>query len=308
MDGTDTVDGLAWWAGPGQDMGAAFARVHGHPSRTLAVRALATGMLDLFARDLQLAEVLKDAGRYVAAMLAFLLHETGELTLPRLKEACAKSGLLSPGRARAVLQFLEHVGYVQQLPRAGRRTAYALTPAFRTAWALQLRAALEAAAAVEPGVAALLARPGAVEAFGRVHAGVLLDATVGWGEPPPFLRVFQHPYAGTQILWTLIAAGDDPADFALARYGRISISALSKRFDVSRVHIKRIFQDAEQHGLGGLAPDGAIWFSDAGRDQMRMLFTAQLAHILAAAGQAALAAGGGPDDQICTVGLSGVAD
>lgn len=300
MDASETAGGLAWWAGPGQDPGAAFGRVRGHPAQAQAVRALAAKMLDLFAADPRLAEVLKDAGRYVAVMLAFLLHETGELTLPRLKEACASSGLLSPGRARALLQYLEHVGYIARAGRSGPCLRFVPTPAFHAAWTRQLLAALEAALPLEPQVAQILRRPDAVAAFGRAHAGALLELTRGWAEPPAFLRVFQHSYAGTQILWWLLVTGDDPDDFAPARIGPISLSALSRRFDVSRIHVKRIFQDAERHGLGGLQSDGVVWFTGTARDQIRRLFTAQLAQILAAAGRA-MRESGAPGGQKCAV-------
>jgi DNA-binding IscR family transcriptional regulator len=285
VDGTDTRDIVAANAAAGQDLASLFAWVKAHPARTAAVRALAARMMDLFADDPRLADVLKDAGRYVAAMLAFLLDETGGLTLPRLRAACASSGLLSPGRARAVFRRLEQVGYVER--REGAGGAYALTPAFRAAWRRQLRAALEAALPIEPSLARLLDDPAALDAFGRAHAAGLLEAMRGGGEPPLFLQVFQHSHAGSQILWALILAAGEADDFAPERVGPISISALARRFGVSRIHVTRIFRNAERHGLGGLEPDGMIWFAQEAREQMRMLFTFQLAHILAAAGQAA---------------------
>lgn len=307
VDGTETVDGLEWWSGPGQDAMAAFGRVSGHRALNIAVRRLAANMLDLFAGDPRLAHVLKDAGCYMAAMLAFLLDETGELTLTRLKAACASSGLLSVGRARALFQSLEHVAYVA--PR-GSGGAYALTADFRAAWTLQLRAALDAALPLEPGLARLMADPHAVRAFGRVHAAGLLESTRSWGEPPLFLKVFQHPHAGAQILWVLILSGDAGDDFAPARSGPISISALSRRFDVSRMHVKRIFQEAERHGLARLDGDGAVRFEPAARRQMRGQFVSQMAHILAAAGRAAQDHGLAALDgrQKCAVGVAQAAE
>ncbi|HET6970814.1 MAG TPA: hypothetical protein VFH92_06805, partial [Phenylobacterium sp.] len=102
---------------------------------------------------------------------------------------------------------------------------------------------------------------------------------------------------------------DAADDFAPARVGPISISALAKRFEVSRIHVKRIFQDAERHGLGGLEAGGMVWFSPEARAQLRMLFTAQLAHILTAAGVAAREVGMvAADDQKCAVGVTAVGD
>jgi hypothetical protein len=131
-----------------------------HPRFPDASRALAAGMLALSASDHALGEIFKDAGRYVVAMCAFYLYADEGLTLPRLKAICSRSGLLSPGRARNLLQFLEHLRYVEPgaRGRGGKATVYQPTPAFLAAWEQQLRVALEAARLVEPAVAGLLAR------------------------------------------------------------------------------------------------------------------------------------------------------
>src|SRR4051812_46615382 len=101
--------GLAWWEAADLDPMAALAVLMAHPALGRAVKVLARNMLNVAARDRVLDSLFKDAGRYVAAMWALYLHDTGGLTLARLKEVCARSGLLSPGRARALLLFLEHL-------------------------------------------------------------------------------------------------------------------------------------------------------------------------------------------------------
>jgi hypothetical protein len=67
--------------------------------------------------DRLLDGVLKDAGRNVAAKCLAYLHVTGGLTLPRLKALCASTGLVSSGRARMLLIYLQHLGYARPAQR-----------------------------------------------------------------------------------------------------------------------------------------------------------------------------------------------
>src|SRR5579859_815386 len=101
------------------DPGEHALRIAAHPRFPHAARALATHMLAASDADAALAAVFRDAGRYATAMWTVSLHATGAMTLPHLKEACAASGLASSGRARLLLQVLEHIGYVEPMPPAG---------------------------------------------------------------------------------------------------------------------------------------------------------------------------------------------
>jgi hypothetical protein len=284
--------GLMGWEQASHHLEPALVRILAEPAMIDAVRALASNMLDLAARDRALDAVFKDAGRYVATMWAFSLHENGGLTLPRLKDVCLRSGLLSPGRARALLQFLEHLRYVERraAPRGG--VIYEPTEAFLGAWDAQLRAALEAGRVLEPEVALILDRsdPAALRTFGRLHAESLLGTVSDGQEPPSFLRVFLHPHAGAQIFWTLFVAADG-TDFPPHRAGPISVSGLSRRFGVSRIHIKRIFEEAAREGLAYLDRDGVVRFEEAARQHIQFLYGMQLIEILSAAARAVRAHG-----------------
>ena len=104
MDAAVPVDdaaALAEWDAPIRDVVAYTGKVAGHPGFAQAVRTLGGNMLSIAASDRALDGVFKDAGRYVVAMFAVYLDVTGGVTLPALKEICARSGYLSPGRARA---------------------------------------------------------------------------------------------------------------------------------------------------------------------------------------------------------------
>ena len=288
MDQDGELQGLQWWAGPGQDVGPGLARVASHPALPAAVRTLARGMLELAAQDQALDSVFKDGGRYIGATAAFHLNETAGLTLQALKATCLRSGLLSPGRARALLQVLEHLGCAERTSAASRAARYRLTAGFLAAWEAQLRAALTAARELEPELDLLLERADGtvVKAFGRHHAEALLSNPTGDVRAPGFLRVFVHAHAGNQIVWALLS-GDDTAGFPPERTGPLSISALSRRFGVSRVHISRMFQRAVNEGLARREDDGGLHFEPQTREEIQLAYCWQLAQILAAAARAA---------------------
>ncbi len=278
--------GLAWWAGPGQDFMAGLGEVAERPAFPDAARLLCANMLALAVTNSGLRAVFKDAGRYVAAMWAFHLDETEGLTLARLKEVCGRSALLSPGRARALLQFLQHLGYAERLPGPPRAAAWRLTDAFRRDWALQLRASLEAGRVLEPEMGLILDAKdeAALWTYGRLHAEGLFQAATDAPLPPP-LAAFMHAHAGNQILWTLLASGEGGA-FPPALAGPISVSALARRFSVSRIHVHRIFERTAREDVAHLQRDGQVRFNDAAREVLRWIYAVQLAQILTAAGRA----------------------
>src|SRR5262249_19951968 len=143
---------LMGWSHEGCVSQALTERLLGLPVFDAAAQALAQHMLDIAAADPRVDGVFKDAGRYVAALLSIHLDMHGGLTLPRLKTFCEQSGFVSPSRARALLLYLRFLRFVEPAAANTERGAqrYAPTASFRTAWQVQCRAALEAAAVVEP--------------------------------------------------------------------------------------------------------------------------------------------------------------
>lgn len=287
---TPQADELASWKGAEADLLGATLRVAEHPGFPVASRALASGMLQLAAADRVLDAIFKDAGRYFAAMWGFALHEDGGLTLPRLKTVCERSGLLSPGRARALLQFLQHCAYIQRRSSPHGPDVYVPSPAYLSAWDRHFEASLTAVRFIAPGIAALLganARAEAMrQAYGRIHAAGMLAAMAS--EPPAFsiVRVFLHPYAGNHIVWTLMASGLDP-QFPPARAGPVSMAGLARGCGAARSQVARIFREADEEGLATLDTDGVVLFSEDARGQLRFFYAVQLVQILAAAARAA---------------------
>ena len=286
MDADHDIAALLAWDTGGPLPQDSLQRVFAHPRLAEASRALARNMLEAGAADHRLDGIMKDAGRYLASAWAAYLHGAGELTLPRLKEAGVASGFLSSGRSRDLLNYLLHLGFIEltEQARAGTPARYALTPAFVTAWRSHLRAALGAARVIEPAVGPLLEgldAPGTFAAFARVQGAGLLELSNQAAQTHPYVRIFMHRHAGTQVVWALLVDGEDgfPSGEAIP----VAVAGLARRFGVSRTHIKRMFDEAEQAGLISRTPEGAVRFEPAGREYIRWTYAAQLLALLIAA-------------------------
>ncbi len=267
-------------------------RIAAHPRFPRAARELATSMLAGGDADPALAAVFKDAGRYVTAMWTVYLYASGGMTLPQLKESCVASGFTSPGRARLLLQFLQHIGYVEPVATPGRSdrraTRYAPTPAFLAAWRAHLRAALAAASLIEPAIKVLVVRldqPVVFEDFLRIQAGRLLTLARAPVETPAFRQILMHRYAGLQIVSMLVEA-DDGRSFPPKRPIPISLKHTAARFGVSYMHVRRLLNDAARAGLVRYDATGTVTLCEGTRETIRFFYATQLAELVASAGQA----------------------
>lgn len=280
------IDCLLSWDGYGDDPGVAYDRLRAHPRYSLAVQTFAHSMLAQAEADPALDGILKDAGRNVAAKCLAYLHVTGGLTLPRLKELCASVGLVSPGRARALLLYLRYVGYVQLLPlrHKGAPAQYLPTDRFLKTWRNHMRAMLAAAAAIE-GAAGLVLHDldvvGVFETFVRCISEGYLEGLHNIDPNSPFFRVFMHRYAGTQLVHLLVTATPDA--FPPQEPFASSISAAARRFGVSRTHIRRLLVAAEKEGLLRLEQDGTVRLEPSGRDAIDHIYATQILVFLIAA-------------------------
>jgi AraC-like DNA-binding protein len=180
------------------------------------------------------------------------LHASGGLTLPRLKQVCAATGILSPGRARAVLLYLRFLRYVEPAEPEGRVARYAPTAALWDSWRQMMIMTIEAAQLLEPGVMLMANRagdPATLLALSRVIGQTAMGLARLGEKENPFWRVFLNRYAGMQILHRLMLAARQgelyPPDGALP----FSVTDLAQEFRVSRPHVTRMFQAAEREGL-----------------------------------------------------------
>ena len=278
---------LMQWRVGGTNPDETYRLLIGHPRFGEAVRVLAQNMRTVAAGDPALDGVFKDAGRYIAAMLVIHLHVSGGLTLPRLKQLCATSGFLSEGRARAMLQYLRYLGFVELVTPGGTRgipARYAPTPTLMVAWLRHLAAALDAARIIDPAVGLVLEqldRPDVADLLVKVNCETLLASAHLAYQEALFLNVFMHRYAGTQIVWILILADEEV--FPPRKPVPLSMAANAKQFRVSRIHIKRLLSDAERAGLLRYETGGDIILEESARTAIRYIYAHQLICLLSSA-------------------------
>jgi len=235
-----------------------------HPRFTEAARALNRVKVEA-AADPVMAVLSRDAGHYVAASLAFSLHrDSSGITLPRLKVACAETRFMSPGRARAMLGYLRHVGFLSQVsPRQGQAAAlYVPTPRFIEAWCGRMRRGLEAIAPLEPAVQVLLDQmddPAVAIAFAQRRGDSLrAGLAAATGHDLPFVRIFNHRLGGGRALALLLSRDAGEGAFATAPVPW-ALEDVAQRCGISRVQAKRLFDDARAEGLVAIEGGRLTW-------------------------------------------------
>jgi hypothetical protein len=258
-----------------------------------AARTLNANMLHAYSSDRGVQGIFKDAGRYVAAMLAIYLHVSGGLTLPRLKALCASFGMLSPGRARALLLYLRYLRYVEPIPTPpGQPARYVPTASFITAWRRHMVAALEAAAVAEPALEPFMNRlcaPDALDIVTRIQSEGLQAAAEAHAAMTliTLYDVFIHRHAGSQVMWRLIS-GSEGQDFPPLRTPSVPAAEMARLFSVSRIHVRRMMDDAERTGFLSREADGSLLFSAQARKELETHFAVQLSSLVRAAAKTVL--------------------
>jgi len=282
---TRTSLAARWASVSGASPEERLAALLAEPRAEEAMRRLSQNMLTLAAGDRAIDGIVKDVGRFFAAGMAMTLHATGGLTLPRLKQFCTESGLISPGRARALLLYLRFLRYVEPVPGAKRGGIYVPTVSMRNAWGAITRAGLDAVQVIEPEIAPITERltdPAALLAFCRIQSenGRALSTR---GMDNGFWRVFLNRHAGTQILHALMLSGDDGAHYPPRGEMAFSLSKLARDFHVSRPHVARMLRAGEKEALLMLCGNSRLSFTDEGRAHLIQLLAARLGSDLEAA-------------------------
>ncbi|MBS0279142.1 MAG: hypothetical protein JSR81_16080 [Proteobacteria bacterium] len=264
---TDAWIRLASWDADERIPPAMYERLQGHPNYPATIQGFAARVLDISRIDVSFDGICKDVSRYGAAQWVVYLHLTGGLNLPRLKQMCVSSRLLSPGRARALLLYLRYIDFVEPLGRRehGEAAQYRPTAALFAAWIALARAALEAMALVEPATNAAIAKLGErdfLHALLRHMGEGFLQASMALPQDTSFFRVFLHRNAGLQFLyWMIVMARDHGDGFPPRKPIALNISAVAQDLNVSRTHVRRMLRAAEEEGLLLRGEDSRVQFT-----------------------------------------------
>jgi hypothetical protein len=234
-------------------------RVAASPRFREALRNSVDSALRLYNSDPVLHRNAKDIGCFVLGLLALYCDATGGLTHTRLRSLTGGAGIMSMGRASAILWQLRRIGYIEaEVSGKGRAYRYVPTEEMYAAFRARFRVEYESMALIEPGLASALAcfdepqfSRALMEQLGR-HG---IDA-VG----TPFsnalkLNAYSEKNAGMLILFALLQAGTGDT-FPPVGPVEFSLPALATRFEVSRSHVRRLLKELESMGYYRPLADG----------------------------------------------------
>jgi hypothetical protein len=262
---------------------ARIAEVRAHPSFPQAMRAAAAGLCSHYQGGPLLNWLMDDRARLLFGYLALHCHFARDpadpasgLTPTRMKQLCVEFDLCSPGRAGAMLSLMRFSGYLAPDPDNTDRRSRRLvaTPQLLALLRSRWRANFSGATMLFDDGEALVARlddDAFVRAllramFDRFSAGFRLLAHT------PGLGVFSERAAGMLIMSTLVAAGEGDDTVPPSQPIALSISELSRRFGVSRVHVARMLRDAADDGLILRGGGEAITLAPALAEALKLFF------------------------------------
>lgn len=246
---------------------SAIAEMRAQPGFHDAMWRSIRGALRLNDDDPALHDLIADSSSMFLGLVALHLDATGGLTHRRLREVAGIEGALSAGRVSALLMRMQMIGYIRAARdhAPGTPKPYRPTPRMIAAFRARYRLDLEAIEAMAPDMADLLSRYDDPESF-RTFTGILGACTLRAVRAPRPGKHVLEPVgvnrAGGQVLISLLdAAAEAAGRFPAAGPAPVSISALARRFRVSRTQILRILRQAEAAGLfirGGKEGEGVV--------------------------------------------------
>ncbi len=245
--------------------------VRAHPAFAQAARAQMLDFVALYQGNRLLNTIVNDRGRIVVAYFCLYLHFFGlpgdpepGLTVSRLKKICSDLGVCSPGRAETMLILMRMFGHLAAAPAGDRRKRLLipterLIESVRMRWALQFKNMLPVFPELRGPIAALPDEDFMRAMIRRLGDRFLQGLRVI--DHAPGLELFTDRNAGIMVLFSLMLAGEHDDGFPPQQPVRLSISGVSRKFGVSRVHVRKLLRDAAEQGYlarAGAADDDVL--------------------------------------------------
>jgi hypothetical protein len=237
----------------------AIAALRAHPHFPAAMRASAAGIVALYQGGRLLNWLMDDRGRLLFGYLALYLHfarhpddPASGLTPTRMKQFCTEFGICSAGRATAMLSLMRFAGYLAPAAASDRRlhvmvATERLIGLLVERWRIHFMAMAplspEAKAALTSLDDRAFQRGLTIAMFERFRAGFRFMTHA------PELGLFGERNAGMLMLASLMTAGDADDTVPPNRPVPVSVSALARRFTVSRPHVLKLLNDATGEGF-----------------------------------------------------------
>ena len=266
-----------------------IARFQAHPNFAAIIRDMSQTFIELFEGNRIVNLLSNDRGRvHVGHAILYLHHmrdpadpSTG-LTPSRLKAFCSDNGMCSAGRAATILTLMKMSGYVEAGSSVNDRRYRILVPTqkllhiFRGRW----RASFSAVEKLAPETSTIALAAAESEDFAAVNIRILSNYfidNVRIMNHAPALAPFTEANAGLLVMMSLFVEhynGERKGDGAIVR---TPISALARRFGVSRAHVKQVLRNAQNAGLLRVEGGGGTFIPDATADAIRDMFAYMLA-------------------------------
>jgi hypothetical protein len=237
----------------------AIAALQAHPRFPEAAWLTAVGSVRLYRGNRLLNLMINDRGRFMISLFAVHLHRLARpndpnsgLTVSRMAAMCSEQRLCSQGRANAMLMLMRAFGYLASAPAHADRRVRRLVPT-ETLMSLhreRIRILLDGCAIVMPDHASTFSVQ-SHPSFTPVYLSHLCQLYLSGFRNQrcvPDARLFIERNAGLIILNAILGSSDPEDSFPPAHIVSVRISALSRRFGVSRAHVRRLLQDAVSEG------------------------------------------------------------
>jgi DNA-binding MarR family transcriptional regulator len=238
----------------------AVAALRAHPGFAAAMRTSAAGIVALYQGGRLINWLMDDRGRLLFGYFALYLHFTRDpvdptsgLTPTNIKAICKELAICSPGRANVMLSLMRFGGYLERDPEVADRrhrrliATERLTSLLTQRWKLHLTAM----APLLPDGADICAKLDDAKFMRHLMLAMVMRLRSGFRflEHSDELRLFGERSAGMLILAALATSGTSDDTMPPTRPVSVSISALARRFSVSRAHVLKLLRDAEADGM-----------------------------------------------------------
>jgi hypothetical protein len=236
-----------------------------------------------------------DAGSVMVGLVVLSLEAVDGFTHNRLRRTARAAGLMSAGRASSVLARLRSRGYVlaAELTAAGRVRRYAVSERMVAEWRRRFLIELEPLQLLDPAageaVRRLDTREGVIAfafRFAALQAALLPTMPASL---LPFFTLIERNVA-IHIVMALLQASDTGGSFPSAgAVAELSVASLARRFEVSRVQVRRVLRDMEVRSYITRAKPGTVRIEQALMSDFSNYFCALLigfAHLARSPGEA----------------------
>lgn len=236
--------------------------------------------------DTILAATLRDMGRFMGAIWAVYLHNTpGGFTLTRLTSLLEDTALSGPGRARAMIAYMQFLGYIAPAPARGdtRLKRYEPTPRMLEAMSKRYILDLRAAAWLAPEADWVIEHfndPGVADAVMTVQGELMLAFFRTWRPDGVSLNVFSEKFAGMMLLSELVACAEPDDVFPPAGVLRYSTASMARRCGVSRTQIRRMLKAGAEEGFLVLGEEGEAWPTPLLREHLELAAVGQMSSFM----------------------------